>query len=252
VIAGLLLSLIVAGAMGCPRRSADGTGSMSPGSGDEGAPLAKNGQPESTNGYAETHDSVQAPLSSSTTAASSNYEISLALLRGLGPYGSGDEMLALASGARTIRLRSDDGSGDLTLTIEVEYNNYRPDRSEMWILVPSQRGSSMPTYGVVPVHLGLTSADGRIGFSIDRAELVSAERARAAIEHVYGGSLSGSWDYEDFGNLDPGCSQVRLLLDFRTDDVHARLQVENPLNAVCRRWQTSEPPLPWGAVLGSN
>jgi hypothetical protein len=160
-------------------------------------------------------------------------------------------MLALASGKRTVKLRSDDGSDELTATIDVEYNNYRPDRGEMWALVPAQRGSSWSTYGVVPVRVDWTTADARVGFAIERAELVAAQPARAAIEQVYGGPLTGSLGYADFAKIDPPCSQVHLLLDFRADEVRARLQFENALNMVCKRWQTSAPPLPWMALLGS-
>jgi hypothetical protein len=267
-IGGFLFGLSVAAAIdGCAGRSPDGrpgameTGSPDPGSTEVGSmpgaktgmDSAQSGQSDSTpQGGARGSDSVQ-PLSWPTTAgSSSNYEVSPGTLNGGGPYGSGDGMLALAGGTQQINLRSDDGSDELKVTVTVAYNNYRADRGEMWALVPSQRGTSMPTYGVVPVRLDLTTADSRLGFAIERAELVSAEPARAAIEHVYAGPLTGTLDYDDLANLEPPCSQLRLVLDFRTDEVRARLQFESELNVVCKRWQTSAPALPWGAVLASQ
>jgi len=199
---------------------------------------------------AKTSDAGQSVLSSPTTAGGTAlYDVIGGSLGGQAPYGSGDGMLALAGGTRMVSLRSNDGD-ELSVTITVEYNNYRPDRGEMWDLVPAQRGT-LTTYGVVPVRLNLMTADGRVGFTIERGELVSAEPPRAAIEDVYSGPLTGTLAYNDFAKIDPPCSEVRVLLDFRTDELRARLQFENELNVTCKRWETSAPPIPWGALLAS-
>lgn len=193
-----------------------------------------------------------AASSSTTTGGGTNlYNVFGGVLGGEGPYGTGNGMLALAQRQPTLTLRTRDGSDDLTVTIEISYSNYSPTQGEMWALVPTTSLGSTTSYGVVPVRADVTTSDARVAFSVERAELVAAEPARAALEIVYGGALSGTLGYEAFAKLDPPCSEVRLLLDFRTNDVRARLQVENEFNDICRRWETAEPPLPWSYLLSS-